>query len=60
VPVLYAGSEKDENEQVRLGRITEWVNLGEGLAGGVGQRTFIIDDGERSLLEIRELEVRRP
>lgn len=60
VPVLYAGSEKDDNEQVRLGRLTEWINLGEGIAGGVGQRTFVIDDGERSLLEIRDLEIRHP
>lgn len=56
VPVLYAGSEQDSNEQVRLGRITEWLDLGDGLAGGVGQRTFVIDEGERSLLELREVE----
>lgn len=59
MPALYAGSEKDQNEQVQLGRLTEWINLGEGIAGGVGQRTFLIDDGERSLLEIRELEMHR-
>jgi len=60
MPVLYVGSEKDENEQVRLGRLTEWINLGEGIAGGLGQRTFLIDDSERSLLEIRDLEIHRP
>lgn len=59
VPVLYAGSEEDDNEQVRLGRMTEWVNLGEGLAGGVGQRTFVMDDGELSFLEIRAIELHR-
>ena len=60
VPVLYAGSEQDDNEQVRLGRLTEWINLGEEIAGGVGQRTFMIDNGERSLLEIRDLTMTQP
>jgi type VI secretion system protein ImpE len=60
VPVLYAGSEQDDNEQVRLGRITEWINLGEGIVGGVGQRTFMIDNEEQSLLEIRDLTMTRP
>jgi type VI secretion system protein ImpE len=60
VPVLYAGSEHDDNEQVRLGRLTDWINLGEGIAGGVGQRTFIMDIGERSLLEIRDLTMQQP
>ena len=60
VPVLYVGSEQDDNEQVRLGRLTEWINLGEGIAGGVGQRTFMIDNGERSLLEIRDLTMHQP
>lgn len=60
VPVLYAGSEHDENEQVRLGRLTEWIDLGEGIAGGLGQRTFMIDNGEHSLLEIQDLTMTQP
>jgi type VI secretion system protein ImpE len=56
LPVLYAGSEQDENEQIRLGRMTDWVALGEGIAGGVGQKTFVVADQEKALLEIRELE----
>jgi type VI secretion system protein ImpE len=57
LPALYPGSENDENEQVRLGRITEWVDLGEGLVGGLGLKTFVIGDAETSLLEINELEI---
>jgi type VI secretion system protein ImpE len=56
VPALYSGSEEDENEQVRLGRITEWINLGEGMAGGIGQRTFIVDDKDTSILELQNVE----
>lgn len=57
LPVLYAGSEQDENEQIRLGRMTEWIRLGEGILGGVGHKTFIVGDEKKGLLEIRELEI---
>ena len=56
LPVLYAGSEEESDDKVRLGRMTEWIDLGEGLAGGVGQKTFLVDDREVSILEIGELE----
>jgi type VI secretion system protein ImpE len=57
LPVLYAGSELDDSEQVRLGRITEWVALGADLVGGVGQKTFVVDNSEKALLEIRDLTI---
>lgn len=56
LPVLYAGSELEEDDQVRLGRITEWVDLGAGLVGGIGQKTFLVDEREVSILEIGEVE----
>ena len=56
LPVIYAGSELESDDKVRLGRVTEWVDLGGGLAGGVGQKTFLVDDREVSILELGELE----
>lgn len=56
LPVLYAGSHSEEDDQLRLGKITDWRGLGDGLAGGVGQKTFLVDDSEMSILEIREIE----
>jgi type VI secretion system protein ImpE len=56
LPVLYPGSSEHTDDQVRLGRMTDWMDLGEGLARGVGQRLFLIDGEERALLEIREVE----
>ena len=55
LPVLYGGSYREEDDQLRLGRITDWRGLGDGLAGGVGQKTFLIDDNELSILEIRDI-----
>jgi type VI secretion system protein ImpE len=56
VPVVYAGSESEADERLLLGRLTEWVGLGNGIVGGVGQRTFVVDDRELSVLEVGELE----
>ncbi len=59
LPVLYAGSHSEEDDQLRLGKITDWRGLGDGLAGGIGQKTFLVDDSELSILEIREIEFHR-
>jgi len=56
LPALYVGSQSEDNDQFRLGRMTDWRALGDGLVGGVGQKMFLIDDHELSLLEIREME----
>ncbi len=55
LPVLYAGSSEHGDDQVRLGRMTDWKAVGEGLALGVGQRLFLIDGDERAILEVREV-----
>jgi type VI secretion system protein ImpE len=57
LPVLYPGSDREDNEQLRLGRMTDWKACGEGLARGVGQRSYVMDDEERAILEIREVEL---
>ena len=59
LPALYPGSDRDDNEQVRLGRITEWIDLGQGLVGGRGLKTFLVDDVECSVLEVHELHINR-
>jgi type VI secretion system protein ImpE len=56
IPVLYAGSSAHADDQIRLGRKTDWQPLGEGLSQGVGQRLLLVDDEERAILEVRDLE----
>jgi type VI secretion system protein ImpE len=56
VPVLYTGSHLADDDRIRLGRMTDWRLAGDGLTRGLGQRTFLIDDEERGILEVRELE----
>jgi len=55
LPVLYAGSSQHGDDRVKLGRMTDWNALREGLVRGVGQRLFLIDGTERPILEVREV-----
>jgi type VI secretion system protein ImpE len=62
LPALYPGSHGHRDEQVRLGRVTDWARPG-GDAGpvlGVGARAFLAGDQEVGLLELRDLQVRAP
>ena len=56
LPVLYSGSFRHPDEQVRLGRATEWDDVGENLVRGRGQRMFLVGDGEKPILQCREIE----
>ena len=56
IPVQYYGSSDHAEDPVKLGRMTVWENVGEETNLGKGQRTFLIDGDERSLLEIRNVE----
>jgi type VI secretion system protein ImpE len=56
LPTRYPGSESQADPQLRLGRTTDWVDRG-GVVRGVGQRTLVLGEEARTLLEIRELTV---
>jgi len=55
LPALYPGSSEHQADAVKLGRQTEWLEVGAGLAHGAGQRLFAIDGGEKGMLEINEV-----
>jgi type VI secretion system protein ImpE len=56
MPVLYCESCRHPDEQVRLGRATDWVDCGDKLVRGRGQRMFLIDNEEKPMLQVREVE----
>lgn len=57
LPVLYQGSRQEDDDQIKLGRMTDWRAVAEDIAVGVGQRTFLVDGEEKAILEMRELEL---
>jgi type VI secretion system protein ImpE len=56
MPALYPASHTSEEEEVRLGRKTEWSLLGEGIVVGRGQRIFLVDNQEIPLLQMQNAE----
>jgi type VI secretion system protein ImpE len=56
IPALYSGTWKSANDQVRLGRMTDWRDAGEELFIGEGMRIFWMDGRDKSILDIRTLE----
>jgi type VI secretion system protein ImpE len=55
IPVLYPASSEHGEDAVKLGRATDWVDTGGGLARGVGQKLFLVGGVERAILELTEI-----
>jgi type VI secretion system protein ImpE len=55
LPALYPGSHEHADNQVKLGRLTDWKAANEGPTQGIGARTFLVDDDAISLLDWRQL-----
>jgi type VI secretion system protein ImpE len=56
VPTLYPGTSDSDNNQLRLGRMTDWKDVGEDLYHGVGLRLFLVDGQDRTLFEAKSVE----
>jgi type VI secretion system protein ImpE len=57
LPTLYSGSHEHPDNQVNLGRMTDWKGAEGEPVCGVGLRTFLMDDDVITLLEWRDLVV---
>lgn len=55
VPVRYPGSERSDNDAIRLGRKTDWQPVGQELHTGLGQRLLRINTEKVSILDVRDL-----
>jgi type VI secretion system protein ImpE len=55
IPTRYPGSERSDDDGVRMSRKTEWRDLGDGAFAGLGQRVLATSADELGLLEVREL-----
>lgn len=55
LPVLYPATYGHPDDMVRLGKMTDWRDLGGGIFRGAGQHVYLAGDDELPLLDIREL-----
>jgi type VI secretion system protein ImpE len=52
MPCLYCGSHSHTDNQVKLGRMTDWKSWPGGTVSGVGLREFLVGDDIRPVLEL--------
>ena len=57
IPTRYPGSERSEDDQIRLARKTVWAEAGEELFTGLGQRVFATDEGDCALMDVRRINI---
>jgi type VI secretion system protein ImpE len=57
VPTLYAGTHQDTDDRVRLGRVTDWKRADGSPVRGIGQRTFLVGDEARTIMELTEISI---
>jgi type VI secretion system protein ImpE len=57
LPVLAPLTWRHKDPAVRLGRVTEWVDVGDDEQAPIGQKMLLVDDEEFPILELRELEI---
>ncbi len=57
VPTRYPGSERAEDDALRLAKRTDWREVAPETWEGIGQRMFGTDAGEYPLLELRRIEL---
>lgn len=55
-PALYAESYKNEDDNIRLGRASDWRDLGEDILAGEGIRIFQYDGGSIPIVDIKTIE----
>jgi len=59
LPVLYPGSHQHPDDRVKLGRMTDWAELGDGLVRGAGQHVYAAGEDDVAILELGEVALYR-
>ena len=60
LPAIYPMSHENADDQIKLGRATDWKSLEGGAAMGMGARTYFLGEESIGLLEWRQLEMDEP
>lgn len=55
IPALYANSSDHPDNEVKLGRMTDWKQLSDDLYLGLGLRSFLVNGEDKAMLEIKRV-----
>jgi type VI secretion system protein ImpE len=57
IPTRYPGAATEDDPRLRMARMTDWADLGDGMYAGRGQRVLATDQSEEALQDIRRLDL---
>ena len=60
LPSLYPGTSASPDGPLRLGRQTDWVDVGSGIIRGVGRKSFLVGEEVRTLQELGQAQFPLP
>jgi type VI secretion system protein ImpE len=55
LPAIYPGSSENADQEIKLGRVTDWLQSPGGPVRGVGTRMLLVDDDATNLLAVRQI-----
>jgi type VI secretion system protein ImpE len=55
IPCTYAPPDGTTDSALLLGRATDWVGPESGPVRGIGQRTFLVGDGDATIMQLKSL-----
>ena len=55
LPTIYLGTSEQGDDQLQLGRGTDWTSPADGPVRGLGQRTFLIGEQDVPILQLHSL-----
>jgi len=55
LPVIYPGSSENSDQEIKLGRVADWVQAPGGPVRGVGARLLLIDEDSTNMLAVRQI-----
>jgi type VI secretion system protein ImpE len=58
LPTLYLGTHTAADDEAKLGRLTDYDTPDAGPVRGIGAKTYMVEDDETTLLEIRHFVIR--
>lgn len=56
IPTRYPGTENSDNDQLRLARRTEWLEIDADTFHGLGQRLLTTDQNDYPIMDVREIQ----
>jgi type VI secretion system protein ImpE len=57
IPSLYPGTHRSTDDQLRIGRGTQWIDESSAPVRGVGQRVYLVGNADIPIMQLKEIQM---